>query len=120
MGGGRGTGVGRGSGVAIFIIDVFMQQTAVVGKASQVVENLPTVFAFVDLVASMSVDVCSEVVSPGVPSTADVAAKRLFPSVDAHVSTEVRGSDKFAPTHFAGELPLWFGLCELVTHHLCK
>jgi hypothetical protein len=85
-----------------------MHRSAVVCKACQVVEHLSTVFAFVNLVPAVSVDVSSQVVSTSISTPADVTGKGLLPGVNTHVSAQVRSADELAATHLARIRPVRF------------
>ena len=73
-----------------------------VGKSGEVMEDLSTVFALVDLVAPVGVNVGAEVVPSGIATPTDVAGKGFLPRVDSHVTAEVSGTDELTPTYLAG------------------
>lgn len=77
-----------------------MQEPAVVSKPREVVEDLPTVLAFVNLVAPVGMDVGTEIVPTGIATPTNVAGKGLLASMDPHVASEVSGTDKLPPTYF--------------------
>ena len=77
-----------------------------ISEPCQIMEHLSAVFAFVNLVPSMSMDVSSKVVSSSVPAATDVTGKWLLSSVDSHVTSQVSGSDELAATHLTREWSL--------------
>ena len=94
---------GRGARVPVLIVHVSVHDPAVVSKAGQVLEHVPTVLALVDLVSPVRLDVGTQVVPSSVPTPAYVTGEGFFPRVDAHVATEVGGADELAAANVADE-----------------
>ena len=102
--GGRGGRRGilrRGAGVSKFVVHVPVHQSAVVGEPGEVVERLSTVLALVNPVPPMGLNVRSQIVSAGVALSTDVTSKRFFASMNPHVASKVRSSDKTMVAHVA-------------------
>lgn len=71
-----------------------------ISEPGEVVKHFTTMFALVDLVTTMSMDVRSQVVPSSIATPTYVAGKWLLPSVYPHVPPEMRGTDKLAVTDF--------------------
>ena len=99
--GGRWGILRRGAGVSKFVVHVPVHQSAVVGEPGEVVERLSTVLALVNPVPPMSLNVRSQIVSAGVALSTDVTSKRFFASMNPHVASKVRSSDKTMVAHVA-------------------
>ena len=85
----------------MLIVHVFMQDSTVVGKSSEIPKYVTAVLALVDLIPPVSLYVCPEVVTSSVPSPADVTSKWLLARVNPHVPTKVRGPDELSTAHLA-------------------
>lgn len=83
-----------------------------IGKASEVVKHLPTVFAFVDLVSAVSMDVSAEVVPSSIATPTNVASKWLLSGVNTRVPAQVGGTDEFTSTYIT--LVRAFRLCIVI------
>ena len=84
-----------------------MQQSTVISKSREIVERLSAVFALVNPVPAVCLDVGPKVVPTGVALAADVAGERLLSRVDPHVSSEVGGPDEAMVADTAEEWTLW-------------
>ena len=79
-----------------------------VGKSSEVMECLSAVLTLVNAVSPVCLNVCSQVVTSGVPLSADVARERLLTGVNPHVPAEMCGSDETVVTHLAQKRAIRF------------
>ena len=86
----------------MFVVDVLVHDPTVVSESGEVAEYVTAVFALVNLVSPVSLNVCPEVVPASVATPADVTGKRLLAGVDAHVTSEVGGANELSPAHHAG------------------
>ena len=71
-----------------------MHESTVISKSGEIVERLSAVFALVNPVPAVCLDVSPQVVPTGVALAADVAGEWLLSRVDPHVTSEMGGSDE--------------------------